>query len=67
MYSISKPIESAKKVLSQDFRVIENWFQENLVVLNANKCRCTCFEIGIENDDVIFDGIKLPNGCEGKN
>ena len=25
-----------------------------------------CFRIGSENDDFIFDGIKLPNGYEEK-
>ena len=25
-----------------------------------------CFGIGSENDDLIFDGIKLPNSCEEK-
>ena len=25
-----------------------------------------CFGIGSENDDFIFDGIKLPNSCEEK-
>ena len=25
-----------------------------------------CFGIGRENDDSIFDGIKLPNNCEKK-
>ena len=25
-----------------------------------------CFRIGSENDDFIFDGIKLPNSCEEK-
>ena len=25
-----------------------------------------CFGVGIENDDFIFDGIKLPNSCEEK-
>ena len=25
-----------------------------------------CFRIGSENDDFIFDGIKLPNSCKEK-
>ena len=25
-----------------------------------------CFRIGSENNDFIFDGIKLPNSCEEK-
>ena len=34
------------------------------MVLNAKKCHCMCFGIGSENDDFIFEGIKLPNSCE---
>ena len=34
------------------------------MVLNAKKCHYMCFGIGSENDDFIFDGIKLPNCCE---
>ena len=66
MYSIDNTIESVKKALSNDFRIIQNWFQENLMVLNTNKCHCMCFGIGGENDDFIFGGIKLPNSCEEK-
>ena len=66
LYSIGNTIESVKKALSNDFRIIENWFHENLVVLNAKKCHYMCFGIGSENDGLIFDRIKLPNICEEK-
>ena len=36
------------------------------MVLNAKKCHYMCFRIGSENNDFIFDGIKLPNSCEEK-
>ena len=36
------------------------------MVLNAKKCHYMCFGIDSENDDFIFDGIKLPNSCEEK-
>ena len=36
------------------------------MVLNTKKCYYMCFGIGRENDDSIFDGIKLPNNCEKK-
>ena len=36
------------------------------MVLNAKKCYYMCFGIGSENDDFIFDGIKLPNSYEEK-
>ena len=65
LYSIGNTIESVKKALSKDFRVIQNWFHENLI-LNAKKYHYMCFGIGSENDDFIFNGIKLPNSCEEK-
>ena len=66
LYSIGNTKESVKKALSSDFRIIQNWFHENLMVLNAKKCHYMCFGIGSENDDFVFDGIKLPNSCEEK-
>ena len=36
------------------------------MVLNAKKCHYICFGIDNENDDFIFNGIKLPNSCEEK-
>ena len=66
MYSIDNTIGSLKKALSNNFRVIENWFHEKLMVLNAKKCHGMCLEIVSENDDFIFDGIELSNSCKGK-
>ena len=37
LYSIGNTTESAKKALSSDFRIIQNWFHENLI-LNGSKC-----------------------------
>ena len=57
LYSIGTTIESVKKARNNDFRIIENWFHENLMILNAKKCHYMCFGTGSENDDFIFDGI----------
>ena len=38
LYSIDNTIESVKKALSNDFRIIQTWFHQNSVVLNAKKC-----------------------------
>ena len=59
-------MKGGKKPLSNDFRIIQNWFHENLMVLNAKKCHYMCFGTSSENDDFILDGIKLPNSCEEK-
>ena len=66
LYSIGNTIERVKKALRNDFRIIENWFHENVMVLNATKYHYKCCGIGIESDDFIFDGIKLPSSCEEK-
>ena len=66
LHSISNTTEDFKKALDNHFRIIENWFHENLMVLNAKKCHYMYFGIGSENDDFIFDGIKLLNSCEEK-
>ena len=65
-YSIGNTIESVQKALSSNFRVIQNWFHENLMVLNAKKCRYMLFGIGSETDDFVFNGINLSNSCEEK-
>ena len=52
--------------LSNDFRIIQDWLHKNLMVLNGKKCHYMCVTIGSENDDFIFDGIKLPNNSEQK-
>ena len=66
MYSIRNTVEGVKKALSNDFRIIQNWFNENLMVLNAKKCYYVCFGTSSENDDFILDGIKLPNSSDEK-
>ena len=66
LYSIGNTIEGVKKAISSNFRIIENWFQENIMVLNAKKWHYMCFEVGSENDDFIFVGIKLLNSCMEK-
>ena len=52
------------KIVSNNFRIIENWSHKNLMVLNAKKCYYMCFRISSENDDFIFDVIKLRNSCK---
>ena len=66
LYSIGNTIEGVKKALSNDFRIIQNWFHGNLMVLNAKKCHNMCFGTSSENDDFILDEIRLPNSCEEK-
>ena len=55
-----------KKALSNNFRIIENWFQKNVMVLDAKNYYYMYFGNGSQNDDFIFNGIKLPNSCKEK-
>ena len=41
LYAISNTTDEVKKALSNDFRMIENWFHENVMVLNAKKKKDT--------------------------
>ena len=66
LHSIGNSIKSVKKALSNDFRIIQNSFHENLMVLNAKKCHYMCFGICSENNEFVFHGIKLPHICEEK-
>ena len=36
-------MDKVKEVLSNDFRMIENWFYENVMVLNAEKILLNVF------------------------
>ena len=56
-HSIGNTIESVKKALRSDFRITENWFNKNLMVLNAKKYNYMCFRTGSGSDDFIFDGL----------
>ena len=66
LYSIGNTKEGIKKALSNDFRIMKNWFHKNLMALNAKKCHNMCFGTSSENDDFVLNGIKLPNSCEEK-
>ena len=50
LYSIGNTIEGVKKALTNDFRIIQNWCHENLMVLNAKKCHYMCFGTSSENE-----------------
>ena len=40
LYSIDNTIESVKKALSNDFRIIQNWFHENKSLQKPNGSKC---------------------------
>ena len=52
-------IAIVKEKLLYDFAIIREWFHENFMVLNSGKCHYMCMGKETENDDFIFNGMKL--------
>ena len=66
MYKTGNATNKVKKALSNDFRIIEEWFHKNVMVLRSKKCYYMYFRNSSQNDHFIFNGIKLPNSFEEK-
>ena len=58
MYAIGNLMDKVKKAPGNNFRIIGNWFHENVMVLNAKNYHYMYFGNGSQNDDFIFNGIK---------
>ena len=57
--------EIKKKILSSDFRLVNDWFYENFMVLNPEKSHFVC--LGKDNDDtetLSFNDVALKNTKE---
>ena len=52
-------MDEFKKALCNDFRMIENWFHEKMMLLNAKKYYYIYFANNCQDDDFIFNGIML--------
>ena len=62
MFAIDTTIAKVKEKLLHDFKILTKWFHENFMALNAGKCHYMCKgSENIENDDFIFNGMKLEN------
>ena len=59
MYAIGNLMDKVKKAPGNNFRIIGNWFHENVMVLNAKNYHYMYFGNGSQNDDFIFNGITL--------
>ena len=42
LYNTGKALELVKSVLVNDFRAVKEWFHENFMILNLNKCHYMC-------------------------
>ena len=67
LYAISNTTDEVKKALSNDFRMIENWFHENVMVLNAKKKKKILLRAFRKPPSrcLYIQRNKLPNSCEG--
>ena len=64
MYNTSKDLELVKSVLVNDFRAVKEWFYENFMILNPNKCHNTCIGKNNESDIFKFENVCLENSKE---
>ena len=56
LYSSSKDLELVKSVLVNDFRAVKEWFYENFMILNPNKCHYMSLEKILK---VIYLNLKM--------
>ena len=61
LFAIDTTIAKVKEKLLHDFEILTKWFHENFMALNAGKCHYMCMGNDVENDDFIFNGMKLEN------
>ena len=52
LYNTGKDLELVKSVLVKDFRAAKEWFHENFMILNLDKCHYMC--IGKNTESNIF-------------
>ena len=63
-YNTGKDLELVKSVLVNDFRAIKQWFYENFMILNPNKCHFMCVGKNTESDIFKFENVCLENSKE---
>ena len=49
-----------------DFDLVSKWFEENYMVLNADKCHFMCLGKDTENETSIFNNFIFNNGNKEK-
>ena len=61
LYNTGKDLELVKSVLVKDFRLVKEWFYENFMILNPDKCHYMCIGKNTENDIFKFENVFLEN------
>ena len=59
-------LEETKNTLRFDFELVSKWFEENYMVLNADKCHFMCLGKDTENETFIFNNFIFNNSNEEK-
>ena len=57
LYAFGYNLEEIKNTLRFDFDLVSKWFEENYMVLNADKCHFMCLGKDTENETFIFNNF----------
>ena len=66
LYTFEDNLKKIKDNLRNSFDTVDQWFYENYVVLNAEKCHFMCLENNTENETFLFHNILIENSKEQK-
>ena len=66
IYAFGYNLEEINNILPFDFELVSKWFQENYMVLNANKCHFMCLGSDTENETIFFNNLIFNNSNEEK-
>ena len=65
LFSMGKSKDEIKNILSSDFRVVDDWFYENCMVLNPEKSHFMCLGKNIDDTETLsFNDLALKNSKE---
>ena len=64
LYSTGNNLELPKEDLQTDFRTITNFYFENYIILNSEKCHYMCIGKHCVDDTFIHNGKKFKNSKE---
>ena len=65
LFSMGKNKDEIKNILSSDFRVVNDWFYENFMVLNPEKGHFMCLGKDIDDTETLsFNDLALKNSKE---
>ena len=66
LYAFGYNLEEVKNTLHFDFDLVSKWFEENYMVLNADKCHFMCPGKDTENETLIFNNFIFNDSNEEK-